>query len=139
MYLEEKNVHERKVLKHVCREMYLVDNLKTKFLIKMNILDSKQIVIDIFKQKLHFEFCESIIIACEIKTRNNVRIRRTMRIIKKEVISFKTINIIFVTFKRKEHLSKEIFCSSQRCQKHTRTLLMSISNLLMFETIKTFL
>jgi len=107
--LKEKNYYETKILTYICREIYLINNLKAKFLIRINILDSKHIAINIFERKLYFESCERIIIFCEIKAQNNVRIRRIVRTTKKKIKLFKTINLIFVILKKKENLLKRDF------------------------------
>jgi len=109
MYLEKKNYYETKILTYICREIYLVDNLKTKFLIKIDIFGSEHITINIFERKLYFGFCEKITVFCEIKARDNVRIRRTVRITKKKIISAITTGLISVILKEKEDLSKRDF------------------------------
>jgi len=109
MYLEEKNHHETKILTHIRREVHLVDNLKTKFLIEMDILDPEHITINISERKLHFESCERITVSCEIKTRDNVRIRRTVRTTKKKIIPVITTDLIPVILKEKEDLPERDF------------------------------
>ena len=109
MYLEKKNYYEAKILTYICRKVYLVDNFKIKFLIKMNILGLKHVTINIFERKLHFKSCEEMTIFCEIKARDNVRIRRIVRTIKKKIILIITISLIFVILKKKENLLKRDF------------------------------
>jgi len=109
MYLEEKNYHETKILIYICWKVYFVDNFKTKFFIKINILNLKHITINIFERKLYFEFCEKIIIFCEIKARNNVRIWRIVYTTKKKIILIITTNLILVILKEKEDLLKKDF------------------------------
>ncbi len=70
----------------------------------MNILESKQIIINILNRKLKFEFCEKILILCEIKIQNNVRIRRTIRTTKKKIIFAKLITKIAIIFFKKSKL-----------------------------------
>jgi len=94
---------------YICREIYLVNNLKTKFFIKINIFDFKHITINIFERKLYFEFCEKITISCEIKTRNNIKIRRIVRTTKKKIILVITTNLIFVILKKKKNLLEKDF------------------------------
>jgi len=94
---------------YICRKIYLVDNLKTKFFIEINIFDFEYITINIFEQKLYFEFCERIIVSCEIKAQDNIRIRRIVRITKKKIILAIITNLIFVILKRKKNLSKRDF------------------------------
>ncbi len=94
---------------HIRYEVHLINNLKTKFLININILESKQVIIDILSQKLRFEFCEKVAISCEIKIKNNVRIRRIVRTTKKEIIFAKLITKIAIILKEKNKLLKRNF------------------------------
>jgi len=94
---------------YICREIYFVDNLKTKFLIEIDIFDFEYITINIFERKLYFEFCERIIVSCEIKARNNVKVWHIVRTTKKKIILVITTNLIFVILKEKENLLKKIF------------------------------
>jgi len=106
IYLKKKNYYKTKILIYICREIYLIDNFKTKFFIKIDIFEFEQIIINIFEQKLYFEFCEKITVFCEIKTRNNIKIRRIVRTTKKKIISIIIINIE-IRFSRKI-ISKKI-------------------------------
>ncbi len=94
------------MIAHIRYEVHLINNLKTKFLISMNILKSKQVIIDILSQKLKFESCEKISIFCEIKIQDNVRIRRIVRTTKKKIILARLTTKIAITLKRKSELSK---------------------------------
>jgi len=69
----------------------------------------KQIIIDILSRKLRFEFYKKIAISCEIKTKNNVRICRTICTTKKEIIFVKLTTKIVVTLKEKSKLFKHNF------------------------------
>jgi len=107
--LKNKNKVDNKVIAHIRYEVHLINNLKTKFFIDMNILKSKQMIINILSRKLRFESCEKISIFCEIKTRDNVRIRRIIRTTKKKIILTKSIAKIAITLKRKNELLKRNF------------------------------
>ncbi len=72
--MKNKNKNNNKIIAYICYKVYLINNLKTKFLISINILELKQIVINILNRKLKFEFCEKIAILCEIKIKYNVQI-----------------------------------------------------------------
>ncbi len=92
-----------------CYEVYLINNLKTKFLISINILESKQVIIDILSRRLRFKFYKKVAISCEVKIKNNVRICRTIRIAKKEIIFAKLTTKIAITLKEKNKLFKRNF------------------------------
>jgi len=87
----------------------LINNLKTKFLINIDILESKQVIIDILSRKLRFKFYKKVVVFCEIKIKNNVRICRTICIAKKEIIFAKLTTKIVVTLKIKKKLFKYNF------------------------------
>jgi len=107
--LKDENKASNKVIAHIRYEVHLINNLKTKFLISMNILGLKQVIINILNQRLRFESCERISIFCEIKAQNNVRIRQIIRTTKKKIILARSIAKIAITLKRKSELSKRDF------------------------------
>jgi len=107
--LKNKNKINNKIIAYICYEVYLINNLKTKFLISINILKLKQVIINILSRKLRFEFCKKILILCKIKIRNNVRICRTIRTMKKKIILAKLIAKIVVTLKKKNKFLKYNF------------------------------
>ena len=72
--MKSENKNSNKVIAYICYEVYLINNFKTKFLININILESKQIIIDILSRKLKFKSCKEVAIFCEIKIKNNVQI-----------------------------------------------------------------
>lgn len=89
---------------HIRHEIHLVDNLKAKFLMGMDILGLKQVIIDIPCRKLRFGSCQGISVPCEVKARDNVRIRRTVRTARKEVVPPRSTSKIAVTLKGKGDL-----------------------------------
>jgi len=80
-----------------------------KFLININILELKQIIINILNRRLRFESYKRILIFCEIKIRNNVRICRTICTTKKKRIFAKLITKIAIILKRKSKFFKHSF------------------------------
>ena len=57
----------------------MINNLKTNLLIEINILDSKNIIINLSKLKIIFTKCDEVSILVQAIIRNNVRIRRVVR------------------------------------------------------------
>ena len=102
--MKSKNKNNNKIIAYICYEIYLINNLKTKFSININILKSKQVIIDILNRKLRFEFCKKVAIFCEIKIKNNIRICQTICIAKKKIIFAKLIAKIAITLKKKKIL-----------------------------------
>jgi hypothetical protein len=107
--LKSENKISNKVIAHICYEVHLINNLKTKFFISINILESKQVIINILSRRLKFEFYEFFLIFCEIKTQDNVRICQTICTTKKKIILAKLITKIAITLKRKNELFKYNF------------------------------
>ena len=75
----------------------------------MNILRIEQIIVNLSNKKLRFDVCENVTVSCEVKARDSVRIRRVVRISRKQSISIKTTTTIFVALKGKSNLSKRDF------------------------------
>jgi len=107
--LKSENKVSNKIIAHIRYEVHLINNFKAKFLISMNILKSKQVIIDISNRKLRFKFCKKNLILCEIKARDNVRIRRIVRTTKKKIILAKSIAKIAIILKEKNELFKRDF------------------------------
>ena len=61
------------------KDIHVINNLKTNFLININILDFENVIINISKKKIIFIKCENIIVFIQIIVRNNVRIRKIIR------------------------------------------------------------
>ncbi len=72
--MKNKNKDNNKVIAYICYKVYLINNLKTNFFIDINILELKQIIIDILNRKLRFESYKRVAISCKVKIKNNVRI-----------------------------------------------------------------
>ena len=61
------------------KDIHVINNLKTNFLININILDFENVIIDISKKKIIFIKCENIVVFIQIIIRDNVRIRKIIR------------------------------------------------------------
>ena len=44
---------DKKILTYIYKEIYIINNLKAKILIKNNILEPKKIIIDITRKKIY--------------------------------------------------------------------------------------
>ena len=56
------------------KNIYVINNLKINLLIKINILNSKKIIINLFKKSIIFKKCRNIFIFMQFTFRDNVRI-----------------------------------------------------------------
>ena len=52
--MKEKTSKRKLIMIKFIRDIHVVDNLKINLLIKMNILDSKEIIINLFKKNIIF-------------------------------------------------------------------------------------
>ncbi len=62
--MKNKNKNNKKIIAYICYKVYLINNFKTKFLINIDILRSKQIIINILNEKLRFESYKEVAIFC---------------------------------------------------------------------------
>ena len=90
MYIQD-TIDKRKVTTHLRREVHVIDNLKTKLLLSMNVMSFERMIIDMNLKQLIIKSCQSLIVKLEIIVKNNIRVRRTLRVEKKFVIE---VNII---------------------------------------------
>ena len=56
--------------------MYIVNNLKVKILLGINILSPEYILIDVDKRKLLIRNYNNLITKIKIKVKNNIKVRR---------------------------------------------------------------
>ena len=107
--MKSENKNSNKVIAYICYEVYLINNFKTKFLININILELKQIIIDILSRKLKFKSCKEVAIFCEIKIKNNVQICQIVCTTKKKIIFAKLTTKIAIILKEKNKFFKYNF------------------------------
>ena len=51
---------EKSIMIKFIKDIYVIDNLKANLLIKMNILNSKRVIIDFFKKNIIFTRCRNV-------------------------------------------------------------------------------
>ena len=90
MYIQD-TIDKRKTTTHLRQKIHIIDNLKTKLLLSMNIMSFKRMIIDMNLKQFTIKSCQSLIVKLEIIVKDNIRVRRTLRAEKKLVVE---INII---------------------------------------------
>ena len=90
MYIQD-TIDKRKATTHLRREIYVIDNLKTKLLLSINVMSFERMIIDMNLKQFIIKNCQSLVVKLEITIKNNIRVRRTLRAEKKFVVE---INII---------------------------------------------
>ena len=108
---------EIQILIKFIRDIHIMNNLKANFLISMDILDFKDVIINISKKKIIFTKCENIAVFIQIIIRNNVRIRRIVRSKRRQIISFKTIEIVGISLRDKDPLFDRDFIFEPKMKK----------------------
>ena len=82
MYVK-KQIDDQFVVVHFRREIHVINNLKIKLLLKINVINSKRIMIDLNQRQLFIKNCQNLTIKLKIIVKNNVKIRRVIKIKKK--------------------------------------------------------
>ncbi len=93
------------------RHAHIVNNLRAKFLMKMNILRSKKIVLDIFRRKMILLLCENLKINIRIISHTldvkalDKRMNRVIQSKQLIFISFRTMTIVLIKTRKAQILS----------------------------------
>ena len=90
MYIQD-TIDKQKVTTYLRREIHIIDNLKTKLLLKMNVMSFECMIVDMSLKQLIIKNYQNLIVNLEIIVKNNIHVRRTLRIKKKFIVE---INII---------------------------------------------
>ena len=61
-YIKNLILEEKSVIIKYTRDIYIVDNLKINLFIEINILELKEAIINLFKEKIVFIKCENVTI-----------------------------------------------------------------------------
>jgi hypothetical protein len=75
LYLNEV-FSEKKCRDHIRRKFHLINELKCKILMKLNIITSKKMIINLSDKSLIISTCENLIVSIRINSKSNSRIRR---------------------------------------------------------------
>ena len=95
---ESKNVSVREYFR---REIHVIKNLKCKLFFKMNILKTKQIIINLINKIMIIFTCKDLIMFIKIALKSNARIRRVIHFKNQVVIFFKSVTQISIYMKNK--------------------------------------
>ena len=72
-------IKEKPLLVYLRREIYIIDDLKIKILIRVNILSFKRILINVGEKKLLIRSYNNLIADIKIKAKNNMKVYRYIR------------------------------------------------------------
>ena len=100
-YIRDKTIIDKSIIAHFRREIHVIDDLKVKILIDMNIIESETIDMMISNSTLHVESCD-VISFITIKFKNNdERVNRIIRFTFLIIISPHTTVIVAIKFRDK--------------------------------------
>ena len=104
------------------REIHIVKNLKCKLLLKMNILKTKQINLNMLNKIMTIPICKNLMISIRITPKSNARIKRIVHSKKNTVIFVKTITKIPTYLKNKKLSNDKNFLFELNQKKLTAAL-----------------
>jgi hypothetical protein len=108
LYLDD--IFEKKKRRnHLCKKFHVVDDLRCKILIDMNILSSKQMRIDLISKSLFISTCRNLEIFIKIALKSNARIKRVVHSKDITIISSNSIVSVSIYLKNKKLLSNRDF------------------------------
>jgi len=89
-----------------------VKNLKTKLLLKINIIDFKRIIVNANKRKLIIKSCRNLKTKLKIKSKNDIRMKRVVKIERNFIIIVHFIFEILIVVRDKILFNKDYFFES---------------------------
>ena len=98
---------EKTTMIYIVKNVYLVDNLQTNFLINMNIIESECINMNILSQKIIIKECQNMLMNLSIISRLNQQIQHTVQATQKITIFSCIIQQIFIKFKWQSLLTNQ--------------------------------
>ena len=97
-------VKSKTVVTKIFREIHVVEDLKANILLRMNILISEEVIIDLLSQTLKLTKVKEIEIPIQIKTKNNVNVNHIIRVEKQTVVSLKSVGQILIQLTEKHQV-----------------------------------
>ena len=77
MYVK-KQIDDQFIVVHFRRKIHVINNLKIKLLLEINVMNSKRIIVDLNQRLLLIKNCQNLTIKLKIIVKNNVKIRRVL-------------------------------------------------------------
>jgi hypothetical protein len=95
-------------------ETYIVDNLKTKLLMNMNILELEEIILDILRRRLTLSLCENLKMFIRVIAKSKFKINRIILV--ERFINISTKSVISMSIKMKNLLfNRDYLFQSMTC------------------------
>ena len=97
LYIKGK-VEDKDAVAHLRREVHVVDNLKAKLLLGMDVMVPERMIVNLDLKKLTVGSCKGLKTSIKVTSKDNTRIRRTLKAERKIVVEANTIAKIPITF-----------------------------------------
>jgi hypothetical protein len=101
LYLNEI-FKDRKTKDHIRREFHIVNDLKCRILMKLNIMTSKKMIINLVDKSLIIFTCENLIVSIRINSKSNSRIKRIIHSKEFVTISFNSVMSVSIYMREKK-------------------------------------
>ena len=96
-YIKEILSNNARTFAQIIRKIYIVDNLKIEMLIEVDILTSKQIIIDFVIQIISIDSCRGIIVSINSRARLEF-IKRVVKSSTRIILSSHSIILVFIVY-----------------------------------------
>jgi len=87
----KKQIDSKSAITYICREIYIVNYLKVKMFLKIDIIILEQIIVNLNNKTLTVNSCRKLTIDFKIIAKNNTRVRRILKINRKTIVNINTI------------------------------------------------
>jgi hypothetical protein len=97
--------HDSREIAKLSRQAHVIDNLRAKFLMSMNILRSKEVILNISRRKMILSFCENLKVNMRITSKmKSRRVNQVILVERMITISAKSMTSVFIRRKNKNTL-----------------------------------
>ncbi len=111
LYLDELS-NDQKICDHIRREFHVVNDLKCKLLMKLDIMISKKMIINLKNKSLIIFICENMTILIRINLKSNSRIKRIVHNKKSVIILSNSVMSVSIYLREKKFsLNRNFFLS----------------------------
>ncbi len=97
-----KLFHDKKIRDHIRREFHVMNDLKCKFLMKLNIMISKKMIINFKNKSLIIFICENMTIFIRINFKSNSRNKRIIHSKKTMIVSSNSVMSVSIYLREKK-------------------------------------
>ncbi len=108
LYLDDI-FNELKIREHIHRKFHVVNDMKCRLLMKLDIMTSKKMIINLTDKSLIISTCENMIISIQINSKSNSRIKRIVHSKDSVIIFSNSVTNISIYLREKKLSSNRDF------------------------------